>query len=125
MTTTAEKTEPAGPTVFVACRLPAGLLIELVDKKTKQTEGLRLLGRKHSKIVGAPYGTTTAPKAFMDEWMKRHKHYPAVTSGAIFMANDLASLEAMYLENEKRRTGFEQAPQEIKELGIQKVKSDD
>lgn len=123
MSNAAEKTEVLN--VVVGCRLPHGLIIELAQKGKKDTEKLRLAGRKHSNLKNAPYGVTAVPKDFMDEWLKRNKKFPALESGAILVAADEVSLEAMFREHEKRRIGFEQMPQEQKATGLKKATTDD
>jgi hypothetical protein len=95
--------------VLVGCRLPHGIVIEHPADPAVKKE---LKGRNKSDISGPPYCTTEVDGELWQAWKLFNANFPALKSGAIFEANDAASLKAKAKEVEKEKTGFEAMPQE-------------
>jgi len=89
----------------VACKLPFGLVLE--HPKTGQK--VVLSGKNKAAIIGQDYGTTEVDETFWSDWIAVHADFPAITSGAIFVARSSADLAAIAKENQKRKTGMEAA----------------
>ena len=90
--------------VVVGCKLPHGITIEHPMDPTKTVE---LKGNNKSLIVGAEYATTEVDADFFEQWAAVNKEFPAVKSGAIFVAKSSADVAAMAAEFKDRKTGFE------------------
>jgi len=90
----------AGKTVWVACKLPSGLHLDAADADTipgvVPEDGKRVTlngtnsqyqGPEGSKILmpgSHGYGKTEVDADFFNDWMARHKDFPAVKNGLIF-----------------------------------------
>lgn len=90
--------------VVVGCKLPHGINIEHPMDPTKTVE---LKGKNKSLIVGAEYATTEVDGDFWEQWAAVNKEFPAVKSGAIFVAKTLTDAAAIAAEFKDRKTGFE------------------
>ncbi|MDD5325896.1 MAG: hypothetical protein PHR71_11425 [Polaromonas sp.] len=66
-----------------------------------------LLGKNKALIVGAEYASTEVDGDFFDQWLAVNKEFPAVKSGAIFVAKSSADVAAVAREFAGRKTGFE------------------
>ena len=90
--------------VVVGCKLPHGITIEHPMDPAKTVE---LKGKNKALIVGAEYATTEVDADFFEQWAAVNKEFPAVKSGAIFVAKSAADAAAMAAEFKDRKTGFE------------------
>lgn len=118
----------ARDTVWVICKLPHGLTIDLekqveaeatdasgrrplVWKSTGQT--LTLKGANSSTVVGRNgrilgYGMTEVERGFWERWTETHKDFPALTSGAIAVQDTRERAMSAAMENKNLLIGFEQ-----------------
>ena len=94
----------AAKIVVVGCKLPHGITIEHPMDPTKTVE---LKGKNKSLIIGAEYATTEVDADFFEQWAAVNKEFPAVKSGAIFVAKNAAEVAAVASEFKDRKTGFE------------------
>lgn len=100
-------------TVFVASRLPFGLIAE--HPTNGQKVELKGIPRSSNGEILLPYGETEVTKDFWDAWSEHNKDFDALKNGVIFAAEkrrDLAQ-EAQIYEGEDAKTGLEPAPQEV------------
>jgi hypothetical protein len=96
------------------------------DRKGRQTPGqiprVRLQGNGHYLLPNADRTfknpdiqkgavLTVVDRDHWEKWYAKHLSHPAIMSGAIFAADDLASGLSMAGELEKQETGFERMPQ--------------
>ncbi len=109
----------AAKTVVVGCKLPHGITIEHPMDPTKRVE---LKGKNKYLIVGAEYATTEVDADFFEQWAAVNKEFPAVKSGAIFVAKNAAEVAAMAAEFKDRKTGFE--PMDPKSHGVKPADKD-
>jgi len=93
--------------VTIGCRLPHGLVLEhngvsvtLKGKNTKVVAGMY--------IPEQDFATTEVDADFWEAWFTAHSTFPAILSGAIFIAKDVASAEAIAKEFRNEPTGMEQ-----------------
>jgi len=93
--------------VTIGCRLPHGLVLEhngvsviLKGKNTKVVAGMY--------IPEQDFATTDVDADFWEAWFTQHSTFPAVLSGAIFIAKDAASAESIAKELRNEPTGMEQ-----------------
>lgn len=91
-------------TVVIGCKLPHGLILEL---PTDTAKTVKLNGRNKALIVGADYATTDIDSDFWDMWFALNSDFPAVKSGAIFVAKSAQDAAAMAKEFAERETGLE------------------
>lgn len=116
-------------TVFVGCKLPNGLIMELVEPVTGRVIAAPApIGRRftlkganscliqtHMGPVSAgthQYGVTEVPKDFAEEWFKRYKGMEIVKRGQVFLLEkqDARSVKAETKERQddpQTRTGLE------------------
>ena len=90
--------------IVVGCKLPHGIIIEHPADQSKTAE---INGKNKSLIVGAEYATTEIDGDLWDAWIAKNKDFPALASGAIFVAKSVADASAMAKEFKGRKTGFE------------------
>ncbi len=90
--------------VVVGCKLPHGITLEHPMDPTVTVE---LKGKNKALIVGADYATTEVDADFFEQWGAVNKEFPAVKSGAIFVAKSAADVAAVAREYADRKTGFE------------------
>lgn len=108
--------------VVVGCKLPHGLILEHPMDPTKKVE---LVGKNKALIVGADYASTEVDGDFWEQWAAVNKEFPAVKSGAIFVAKSAADVAAVARENVDRKTGFEPMRTDGKDERATGVKSAD
>ena len=94
----------AAKIVVVGCKLPHGITIEHPMDPSKTVE---LNGKNKALIIGAEYGTTEVDWDFWEQWAAVNNEFPAVKSGAIFVAKTLTDAAAIAAEFKDRKTGFE------------------
>lgn len=100
--------------VFVASRLPFGLLIEHPQDPNIKVE-LAGIPRSDSGRIITPYGETEVDKDFWDAWVEENQNFTAYKNGVIFATaskKDLA-LEAQHYEGKDALTGLEPIPQKV------------
>lgn len=107
-------------TVLVGCKLPHGLVISLAAAPDLT---VTLAGANKAKIIGSDYSTTEVDADFMEHWMATNKDFPAVKSGAIFIAKSAADVAAVAAENKDRKTGFERMATDGKDARASGVKT--
>lgn len=107
--------------VLVGCKLPNGIVLEHPEKPEVK---VTILGLNKRTIIGSDYMSTDVDGEFWDAWIKSNAKFPAVKSGAIFVAKDLRSLEAAGKEAKKRRTGLEPMQTDGKDPRAGGVKTD-
>jgi hypothetical protein len=124
-------------TVLVGCKLPNGLIMEIVEPNMLVgADGKPLPGAlvpqplpigKRYFLKGAnsvrenpraqqgvhPYAMTRVPRAFWDAWLERHKDRDFVKNGLVFVAEDDASARDMAKEFINQRTGLEGLNQQV------------
>ena len=119
MTTETESKKSA--TVWVGCKLPNGLVLEL-GKPEQQDKYQKIIlnGSSTAAIqnTAGGFGLTEVPRPFWEEWERKHKHLGWFKHGHVFAVSDFASAQAAGLEREKVLTGLEpldpdQAPPEV------------
>ena len=91
-------------TVFVGCKLPNGIVLELPKDPSQKVE---IGGLNAIKIIGAPYCQTEVSKEFWDLWLAGNKDFPPLVSGALFFAKNGQSVKSVAEENKDRKTGLE------------------
>lgn len=94
----------AAKIVVVGCKLPHGITIEHPMDPSKTVE---LKGKNKALIIGAEYGTTEVDGDFFEQWAAVNKEFPAVKSGAIFVAKTATEAATIAAEFKDRKTGFE------------------
>lgn len=108
----------AGKIVVIGCRLPCGLILDLVNA-SGDTIKVELNGQ-NSAQEGSPiillskrdYGTTLVDGDFWEEWKKQYAGFPALKSGAIFEAKDEREARVIHAEVQNEPTGHEPMPQD-------------
>lgn len=90
--------------VVVGCKLPHGVILEHPMDRTNKVE---LSGKNKSLIVGADYASTEVDADFWEQWSAVNKEFPALKSGAIFVAKSAADAAVVARETLDRKTGFE------------------
>lgn len=90
--------------VIVGCKLPHGVILEHPMDPEKRVE---LKGKNKALIIGSDHATTEVDADFWEQWSAVNKEFPAVKSGAIFVAKNAADVAAMAAEFKGRKTGFE------------------
>ena len=105
--------------VVVGCKLPHGIILEHPMQPEVKVE---LNGLNKTVIIGADHATTEVDADFFEQWAAVNKEFPAVKSGAIFVAKNLVEVQAIAKENKDRKTGFERMEQ--KALGVKPADKD-
>lgn len=90
--------------VVVGCKLPNGIILEHPENPLKKVE---LDGLNKIKIIGSEYVTNSVDEEFWDAWFAKHADFPAVKSGAIFVAKNATEAKAVAKDLAKEKTGFE------------------
>lgn len=108
--------------VVVGCKLPHGILLEHPLDPSKKVE---LKGTNKALILGAEYATTEVDGELFDLWLAVNKDFPAVKSGAIFVAKTIADAAAIAAEFKERETGFEPMRTDGKDKRAAGVKKSD
>lgn len=95
--------------VTIGCRLPHGLVLEVkgvsVTLKGKNSKVIPSVG---IYVPEQDFATTEVDADFWEAWFTQHSTFPAVLSGAIFIAKDAASAESIAKELRNEPTGMEQ-----------------
>lgn len=115
-------------TVWVICKLPHGLIIDLekqVEAEATDASGKRpmvwrttgetltLRGANSSTVIGRNgrilgYGMTEVDSGFWENWIATHKDFPAVKNGMIATQATRERAMSAAMENKALLTGFEQ-----------------
>jgi hypothetical protein len=103
----------------IGCKLPHGIIIELPADPSKK---ITLNGKNKAVIIGAEHGTTDVDSEFWDAWIAANPDFPAVKSGAIFVAKNLNDAAAIAKETADEKTGFE--AMDPKSNGVKPAKED-
>ena len=90
-------------TVAIGCRLPHGIILEHPSKPGVK---VAVKGLNRAAILGAPHAVTEEVDAdFWDAWKAANPEFPALKSGALFVAGSwMASLVMRFAQ--KVLTGF-------------------
>ena len=102
--------------VIIGCKLPNGIILEVGDKK-QVVKGLNSI-----VIIGATHATTEINAEFYAAWLEDHKDFPAVKSGALFVARSFEEVKKVAEEMKDEKTGFEPMAQET--LGVKSADKD-
>ena len=110
---------------IVGCKLPHGIVLEAPLDPSKSVE---LKGLNNVTIVGADYATTEVDADFMEQWVAANQDFPALKSGAIFIAKNASDATAIGEEFKERETGFEPMRTDGKDkraAGVKKAAKDE
>lgn len=88
----------------IGCRLPHGIILEHPGDHKKS---ITLKGKNSAVIIGADYAITEVDADIFDAWLAANKDFPAIKSGAIFVAKTASDAGAIAKEFKDRPTGFE------------------
>jgi hypothetical protein len=102
----------ARETVIVGCKLPNGLLLQVGNQT------MRVNGRSQYRMpsptrkdrntdVKYADGLTVLNKDFWDTWVKEHRDYAPVKSGAIYASPSRSDAVAKARDTEEMKVGFE------------------
>lgn len=134
----------AGGSVWVGSKMQCKLNLDLYDV-TPGPKGTLIQGPRKARVVlnGAAmprgmdltgftpplmaggFAITEVPRAHWDEWVKLHKNFPALRSGAIFVVNDQKSAIAKAEETKEILTGHEPIIPDQKRNGVKTFKAED
>ena len=101
--------------VIIGCKLPHGIILS--HPETGKTVAIG--GLNKSKLIGATHFLTEVDEDFWNAWKAAHPSFPALKSGALFVAKNMDAAEGKSKEMAKVKTGFEPMPQEA--MVVQKV----
>jgi hypothetical protein len=102
--------------VIIGCKLPNGIILEAGDKK-QVVKGLNSI-----VIIGATHATTEVDAEFYAAWLEEHNDFPAVKSGALFVARTIDAVKEIAKDREEDKTGFEPMSQDA--LGVKSADKD-
>lgn len=102
--------------VIVGCKLPNGIVLEVGDKK-KVVNGLNA-----AVIIGSDHVTTEVDADFFNAWLEDHKDFPAIKSGALFVARTIDAIKEKAKDLKKKKTGFEPMQQDA--MGVKSADKD-
>jgi len=111
-----EEVKTMADKVIIGCKLPNGIILEVGDK-SKLIKGLNA-----SVIIGADHVTTEVDAEFYEAWLADHKDFPAVKSGAIFVAKTIEAIKEKAKDLKKEKTGFEPMQQDA--MGVKSADKD-
>jgi hypothetical protein len=118
-------------TVWVACKLPNGLMAEVADIKFEDIAGNTVATKQNVQVIAfrgaaqqrvleiagqtlgeAPlvvggYGMTEVPADFWERWISENRNYAPVVAGLIFAASKRMNVRAEAKEKAKVRSGQE------------------
>lgn len=121
-------------TVFVGCKLPSGLYLDRAD--TEATPGIapdesqRVMLNGTSSVTdrsglilpySGGYGVTEVDADFFNDWMARHKDYPPVKNGLIFVVDKEADARKEARGRAGVQNGFEGANPDKPGPGVEKA----
>lgn len=105
-------------TIVIGCRLPAGIVLDLIDKTGKQVQ-VKLNGQNSAQegstiilLSERDYGVTDVDADFWEAWKAKYADFEPLTTKAIFEAKDERDAKAIHKEVKGIKTGLEPAPQE-------------
>lgn len=92
----------------ICSKLPHGLILEnpMNASQTVEISGLNSI-MTLGLLSGEQVASTDVDEDFWNSWTLVHKDFPALKSGAIFVAKDDKDAKAMEKEFAKRKSGFE------------------
>lgn len=94
--------------ILIGCRLPNGILLHHPDPQKRATlKPIKIAGLRDSKIIGAPYVTTTVDADFWEGWKKAYPDYAPLKNGSLFEASSANEAAAKGKELAAAKTGFE------------------
>lgn len=105
----------------IGCKLPHGIVLEHPLNPSVTVE---LKGLNKATIIGADHATTQVDEDFWGAWEAVNEEFPALKSGAIFVAKNASDASAMAKEFKDRKTGFEKMSQTDKSSGIKPADKD-
>ncbi|MGH9640853.1 MAG: hypothetical protein ACRD3Q_00360 [Terriglobales bacterium] len=114
----AETKSPTGTaTVSVACKLPNGFIMELIESSAMLQPAVRgrtvIIAGANSLRVGnlhpmvLPYAITEVDEAFARKWFEANKDLTFVRNGAVFIQDNAAKAAAKAKEQAQVTTGLE------------------
>jgi hypothetical protein len=98
-----------GKMIKVGCRLPHGIVLE---HPANESNTVTLAGQNRTTVIGMDYATTEVDSDFWEAWYQKNKKFPALVSGAIFVARNLEEVIGKGKDLAKSLTGFEPVSQE-------------
>lgn len=109
-------------TIVIGCRLPNGIVLDLMDASGKKVE-VKLNGQ-NSAQEGSPiillserdYGVTDVDAEFWEKWKAAYAGFAPLENKAIFEAKDERDAKAIHKEVKGVKTGLEPTPQESKDI---------
>lgn len=108
-------------TVAIGCRLPHGIILEHPNKPGVK---VAVKGLNRAAILGAPHAVTEEVDAdFWDAWKAANPEFPALKSGALFVAGSAAHVAAIAKELKGEKTGLEALDPES--MGVKKAEQVD
>lgn len=142
MTTPDIAAAPTGAnTIVIACKLPAGVKLELgrPDEDGYETHTLKGSNSKTGILDGTGYALTTLPRMFWERWLNQpakdsngkiiHKtpnqSLAWIRNKLVYAHQDRDNVEAFALENSKARSGLEPLDQSKLPEGLQKFTTKD
>lgn len=94
-------------TVTVVCKLPHGLVMELLDKNgMPQKAPVTVRGGLNRDAVNGS-GITTVTKEFSDEWFRRNRELSCVRNGLVYVVPKLIDAQIEAKDREVTATGLE------------------
>ena len=100
--------------VVVACKLPAGLILEVGVVGEENYRRMQVAGPKshlrdgsNNGIQVGGYAFTNIPKDLWDEFYKNHRTAPYLKNRAVFVEDSLEKAHAAALSDRRIITGFE------------------
>lgn len=110
-------------TVTVACKIPAGLHLEMPDRSdARKKVRFTIKGSSGSRVIGGYGLTENVPADFFAEWMKSHADQPYVKKGMIFAQERLNMVEGQAREQAAIKSGFERLDPAKPGPGLEKLK---
>lgn len=119
--------------VMVACKVPAGIWLELISPSPNPLQpaptgprifvkgGASMREDRRAAQGEYPYAVTPVPRAMWEEWLKRNAELEFVRKGFIFAAPSLEHARAQGKEQQGERTGLEALATEkdprVKQIG--------
>lgn len=85
------RTVSKGPVVYVGCKLPSGLMIQVGEQT------FVLNGSNSSDIVGG-YGITAVPKDLWDTWFNQNRNFEPLKRSLVFAQDKESSAKDMARE---------------------------
>jgi hypothetical protein len=116
------ESEKMAKTVIVGCKLPMGIILENPNDASKK---VTLNGKNKALIVGADFATTEVDGEFFEAWLAVNSEFPALKSGAIFVARSIGEAQAVAKDFEGVETGLEPMRTDGKDSRARGVKKAD